>query len=186
MPNHIRDLTGQIFNSLSVMWPIGKTGSRRNKTSRIHWLCACSCGSYTTVAGSDIVRGRTKSCGCERLSEDAAYRALFAQYKNKAQQRDFVWEIEFEHFKQLVTSPCYYTGRPPSQLFRARNKKVARILSYNGIDRVDNTRGYIAGNVVPCHGTVNKAKLTMTEKDFINMCRQVSKQHPEEVVNGGR
>ena len=35
---------------------------RRN--GQLYWKCQCSCGKETTVRGSYLLEGRTKSCGC--------------------------------------------------------------------------------------------------------------------------
>jgi hypothetical protein len=39
---------------------------------------------------------------------------------------------------------------------------------HNGIDRVDNDKGYISDNCVPCCWKCNNMKNTMKQKDFIN------------------
>ncbi len=39
---------------------------------------------------------------------------------------------------------------------------------YNGIDRIDSSKGYIQGNVVTCCRTCNVAKMDMDYKEFIN------------------
>jgi 5-methylcytosine-specific restriction endonuclease McrA len=38
---------------------------------------------------------------------------------------------------------------------------------YSGIDRKDSSKGYILSNVVSCCFTCNKAKGTMSEKEFL-------------------
>ena len=40
---------------------------------------------------------------------------------------------------------------------------------YNGIDRVDNNRGYEIENVVPCCTSCNSAKMDLSKEDFL--CR---------------
>lgn len=53
------DLVGQRFGSLIVLERAGSSAAG-NAT----WLCRCDCGGTTTSAGSDLRRGRTKTCGC--------------------------------------------------------------------------------------------------------------------------
>lgn len=68
------DLAGRTFGdeltSLTVLrqWGLDKQGSRL-------WLCRCSCpeGTQTTVRGSHLLSGKTRSCGCRCTSE--AYRS---------------------------------------------------------------------------------------------------------------
>jgi hypothetical protein len=44
---------------------------------------------------------------------------------------------------------------------------------YNGLDRVDNNRGYEKDNIVPCCETCNKAKLQMSLGEFLNWIKRV-------------
>ena len=46
--------------------------------------------------------------------------------------------------------------------------------TYNGIDRVDNTRGYTLDNVVPCCFKCNRAKDTMTKEEFLEWVGRVA------------
>lgn len=58
MANPIIDLTGQRFGRLTV---IGEAG-RRKYNGEVAWRCRCDCGAFTTVASSDLRRGKSKSC----------------------------------------------------------------------------------------------------------------------------
>lgn len=51
---------------------------------------------------------------------------------------------------------------------------------WNGIDRVDNSKGYTMKNCVPCDGVVNKAKLCMSKDEFLEMCKAVSNHKTQE------
>lgn len=53
------DMTGQRFGRLTAITEAGHDQRRRTL-----WLCACSCGTETIVAGGDLRRGHTSSCGC--------------------------------------------------------------------------------------------------------------------------
>lgn len=54
------DLTGQRFGRLTVIERV----ETRNK--QVFWKCKCDCGKYTVIAGKELRRGRSKSCGCLR------------------------------------------------------------------------------------------------------------------------
>jgi hypothetical protein len=53
------DLVGQKFGRLLV---VSRAGS--DKRGEALWECECDCGAVTVVAGSNLRKGRTKSCGC--------------------------------------------------------------------------------------------------------------------------
>ena len=53
------ELIGQRFGSLTVMAYMGRTGTRYK------YLCKCDCGKEKTVDKYNLIRGHTKSCGCQ-------------------------------------------------------------------------------------------------------------------------
>ena len=52
--------SGQIFGHLKVLADLGVAGGNRT------YLCLCECGKEKKVLASNLVRGRTRSCGCKR------------------------------------------------------------------------------------------------------------------------
>ena len=61
------DLIGKKFGKLTVLkfdkiiHKRDKNGKNRDKG---YWICRCDCGKETSIARSDLVGGKTKSCGC--------------------------------------------------------------------------------------------------------------------------
>ena len=53
------DLTGLKFGRLTVI-----EQAPNNRNNKVMWRCLCDCGNETTVIGSRLVTGRTRSCGC--------------------------------------------------------------------------------------------------------------------------
>ena len=42
------------------------------------------------------------------------------------------------------------------------------------LDRIDSTKGYIDGNIQWVHKRINTMKMDMSQKDFIDFCKQVA------------
>ena len=59
------DLTGQKYGRLTVMRKADDYISPKGYTSTCY-ECLCDCGEITIVRRSDLISGRTKSCGCFR------------------------------------------------------------------------------------------------------------------------
>lgn len=55
-----KDLTGQRFGMLVAQHPARTSGNRSG------WLCICDCGKTSIVSTDSLLRGTTKSCGCQR------------------------------------------------------------------------------------------------------------------------
>lgn len=75
------------------------------------------------------------------------------EIKKTAQQRGLDFNLPLELGKDLVTDNCYYCGDPPE-------------LRFNGIDRVDNSKGYLEDNVVTACKYCNAGKLTRSKGEF--------------------
>lgn len=58
--NNLNNLVGQKFNMLTVI------KRDTNKPKKTFWVCRCDCGNYTSVEGTNLTSGHTKSCGCLR------------------------------------------------------------------------------------------------------------------------
>ena len=167
------DLTGKRFGRLTV---VGHDGMKR--TFR-YWECLCDCGNKTKVKARDLKSGHTQSCGClkkERSSEgcrnrrllgnEAGFNQIYREYRNKnAERRDLPFELTKEQFRELTQKSCHYCG-----VMHSKNQKG---FLYNGIDRVDNTKGYVIDNVVPCCFTCNISKARMTVEDFLSWIERV-------------
>ena len=55
-------------------------------------------------------------------------------------KRNYCFELSHEEFNLIISRNCYYCGRIPEQL--AYNKTKTDCVIYNGIDRVENEKGY--------------------------------------------
>jgi hypothetical protein len=59
-PNNFLDITGVKYGKLTVL---SKSAERASDGS-VKWVCQCECGKETVVAGTNLRRGKTTSCGC--------------------------------------------------------------------------------------------------------------------------
>jgi len=156
------DLTKKRFGRLVAIRDAGvaKNGSRL-------WLCQCDCGNTCKIRASNLVdSNHTRSCGCIRKRKlgEAAFNSLYSKMKNLALRRGFIWSITKDDVLRLSQENCIYCGRPPKQVMKNRSGKGDYF--YNGIDRVDNTQGYLRKNCVPCCIQCNQAKSSYSLEEF--------------------
>jgi hypothetical protein len=137
-------------------------------------LVKCSCGKEKEVYSYSLLSGFTISCGCytkERTSQRfkieyglSAKRSIYDRYKQQAKRRNgLAFELNFEQFIELTQQNCYYCGSEPSNLFKDNGNGSFK---YNGIDRVDNNKGYILSNCVSCCDMCNKSKRNNSYEKF--------------------
>lgn len=81
----------------------------------------------------------------------AAITSRFSALKGGARKRDYPVEIDkYDYAYIIATQFCKYCGDLPWSLINGAS----------GIDRVNNSLGYVLGNVVACCGICNMAKGT--------------------------
>lgn len=127
----------------------------------------------------DVRRLDTMSCGCHkldlsrqlgersRLAEgESSFRALFDTYRKRAEKAGFVFSLTREQFRAMTSAPCAYCNVQPQQQKRATSESFGSY-RYNGLDRVDNKRGYEIGNVAPCCGMCNRGKRDFSVEEFL-------------------
>jgi hypothetical protein len=175
------DLSGQKFNRLLVLKRSNHFGVGRKK---VYWECKCDCGTLVTAVSSDIRHGHTKSCGCWNRDQTrhrdithnpttttlgfgvAAFNRVFKIYQQNARKAGRDFTISRDVFYKLINQDCYYCGSSPTNMVKNPHKNGHCI--YNGIDRLDSTKGYTEENVVPCCVECNFMKKNMLPEKFIN------------------
>jgi len=157
------DEIGNKYGNLTVIarGPVDRRGE-------ILWVCECGCGNKVNVLGSNLRNGRQKSCGCKRRlpKGEAALNFLFRALKKSARERGLEWSISREQVRELTKKPCYYCGIEPRQEIKNGYNGYNGGIKYNGLDRVDNSRGYVIDNVVPCCRVCNFAKSNKSIDEF--------------------
>lgn len=92
----------------------------------------------------------------EKQRNDPAY--IFRIYKRNAALRELQFDVTFDQFVTFWNRPCYYCGT---------------FINTIGIDRKNNSLGYILSNLVPCCRLCNRLKMAMDINDFINHCKKI-------------
>jgi hypothetical protein len=163
------DLLGERFGS----WLVLRRG-RQSKTKNSMWLCRCDCGTERIVQGTNLVWGKSKSCGCQtgtRLSNvEAGVRNVESQYRARAKRIGVQYTLTKHQFAALIRADCFYCGSGPRQVAKRRGRVLLR---YNGIDRVNNSQGYAADNCVPCCGICNQMKNDSDQAVFFDRISRI-------------
>ncbi len=198
------NLVGKRFAKLTVVAYAGTRGEGRKRVRT--WTCQCDCGGVITVPTSRLrraalgLRMSTRSCGCLRAvprpphrrkpPEDVAFNALYSDYRKHARKRGYDFDLSKPAFRDITLQECHYCGDPPARVF---NHKIAAkwntletahadayryTYTYNGVDREDNSLGYVQGNVVPCCWDCNTRKRAETKAAFLAWVHKIARRHP--------
>ena len=159
-------------------------GSTSKSGTRLYSVLCLLCGSVTDKRLQSIERA--KSCGCMQSKRDrkvvdsgrrtaegtrVEINTLMSIYKSNARKRGISFDLSYAQFETLVDSECYFCGDSGGNTLRKRGYDV---YSYTGIDRVDNSVGYLPSNCISCCSWCNRAKNNGTLANFVDKCKKIT------------
>lgn len=185
------DLTGQVFNYLTVV----KRGPDRifgkNKKPCIMWECLCRCGKTCYVIKSKLKNGHCTSCGCKRQENlhhelrgsnhmswcgyEGITGTLWSRILTGAIKRNIELNITKEYIWNLLVEQnfkCKLSGLEIT--LSTYYKDIKKCKNTASLDRIDSSKGYIEGNVQWVHKRINYMKHTLPDNEFIYFCIAVA------------
>jgi hypothetical protein len=179
-----QELTGLRFGKLMVLAFSNITDKQHSK-----WLCSCDCGKTKVILGTSLVSGKSKSCGCVQKKNSTEARRLipglgnwrqkYDVYRRSAKKRRLAFCLSFSEFVTICQKDCFYCGDAPSNTPYRVGKGISEkwrtecVILSNGVDRVDNSEGYLLTNVVTCCTTCNTMKMSLTKEDFLSKIKKI-------------
>jgi len=167
-----KDIIGTTIGYFKILSNI-KPKNKHNKKSKCY-VCRCFCGKELVLTDYQLYTKSPKSCGCWRgLPPGRTVKNKhYGKYLNTAKRKKLVFSLTQDEFDKLVTAPCFYCGREPYRIIRSEDNKFP--LALNGLDRMNNTKGYIKGNVVSCCPQCNTMKMDYPVLDFYKSILNIS------------
>ena len=108
---------------------------------------------------------------------DKAFKYYFYQAQSGAKKRNINFDLTFNDLKLLYKQQgglCALSGIKmtikPGTRKRINNTKLS-------VDRINNSKGYTKDNIQLITWQANMAKGTWTNKQLINMCKNIIKHH---------
>jgi hypothetical protein len=160
------DRIGKKYHQLQILSVSHKKGNQ------VFVNTLCDCGGTKVICLDNIVRTTrpTKSCGCLYLKNINAFKNTEPNYISEFNRwhskdviaRDLECSLDCEQWIKLISGACFYCGEPGNKQMHS-----SQAFYCNGIDRVDNNKGYHLDNCVSCCGICNMAKRSMPADKFI-------------------
>lgn len=175
LKTHFINRTDEVYNGLLFKEYLGKS-----KYNCHIYFIQCRCGKVFKAESNDILSNRINSCGCLKNAKQISnampkqkrlINYLYRDYKDKAKKRQIFFNLTREEFEVLILKNCSYCGSSPSNVKKIRD--FNEVLLYNGIDRVDNNKGYTTENSTSCCFLCNQAKHRLPLNSFIDWIKRV-------------
>ncbi len=163
---------GTKTNMLTLLSIERKMGKRVKKYIGTY---LCDCGNKKEIPLQSVITEHTKSCGCyhKPLNSDqlpTEVYTLLDRYKRGAKKRNLSYTLTNEQFLTLTSSNCHYCNSMPSQKIE---RHIAKVYTYNGIDRIDNSIGYEYNNCVSSCAKCNSMKTDYKVEDFLKHINKI-------------
>lgn len=172
-----KDVNGRQFGRWTVV-----EFYRIDNRNKAMWKCKCLCGAESIVAGSALLSGHSKSCGCLKLemlrdakllpAGEAMLNKIFRDYKRNYPD-DFI--LTKEEYRGLVFKNCFYCGEPPKEVPISKSFQGVTngTIKANGIDRVNSGEGHHFDNCVPCCYKCNRMKSDLMVDDWVKHMKKI-------------
>ena len=172
--SRLNNIIGNKYNKWEVLEYVG------NKK----YKCRCTCGLIKNIFRSTLINGDSK--GCRKCNSRKTYCGdismnRFYHIKRGARIRNIVFDISVEYIWRLFlkqNKQCALTGLPIMFADTCREDKYMVTAS---LDRIDNEKGYVEGNVQWLHKDINIMKQKFTQEKFIQYCNMISQKHPRKL-----
>jgi len=154
---------------------VSSVGEFEQKTNAGYDLCF-SCRQWKLVDEfywDNKSKGiRHHTCGkcvyASRKNNQTSVQRLLYQYRQNANFRGYDFDLTLEDFESLKDKVCFYCGV---------DQKL-------GFDRIDNSIGYIASNVVPCCWSCNHMKYKSSKEEWFEHIKKVLEYNGFEIHYG--
>jgi hypothetical protein len=151
------DLIGKQFGSWTVL-RAGQISLRGKKRWMWTWICRCKCGNEHAVLTGNLTSGHStmcRACGQRERWGTRPFEAMLRLVSRRAMEAKREFTLSYEEFVVIAqVGTCHYCGAP----VRIRPYVCTGIGGSYQLDRKDNSKGYVAGNVVSCCKRCNYAK----------------------------
>lgn len=173
----IGDRSGNV-TVLETGFRIDYTNPKKNRSRSFSGIrLKCDCGKEFETRLYSFQTGKSKSCGCVRDKKfsskvsnsklehgRSAINSLYSTYQCGAKRRGIEFSIDKNLFFNLTQQKCHYCGSDPLSEIKQRNRQNGGS-KFNGVDRVENEKGYVVGNLVTCCKICNQIKSDRTVEE---------------------
>jgi len=147
----------------------------------------CVCGTMTTLLPLYLINGKStqcNSCKFDKMSSNkyTGYKELSGTYynilQNGARQRGLDFEVSIEYLYDLFLkqdAKCALSNEVITlNSHYIREQRKHGISQTASVDRIDPSKGYVEGNVQWVSIQINFMKGSLSQEDFVRLCKLVA------------
>lgn len=189
---------GEVFGNCIVIEVSPNNLERKGGRLSFSAKLKCKCGNVFDKNKFGSLKGKHLSCGCinhHKLSKnvktedpkECSFNSLYKRYRSHARNHQREFSLTKDQFGLLINAPCHYCTALPELKYNVYVTTKGKYTSsntersdkawilFNGLDRIDSSKGYFETNVVTCCRTCNFAKNDWPYDKFITWLKRVGK-----------
>ena len=146
-------------------------------------VCQCRCGKIIRCKKTLINSGRKKSCGCLSKESEFVSKYIMRMYWTamvlNARVRSFAVHIKPKDLDDILVKQnfkCKLSGLPIT-LPKTSDEFLLEREWTASVDRIDSNRNYTKNNIQFVHKDINKMKMALDQKTFIEYCKYIAKNN---------
>lgn len=178
-------IIGHKYGKLTVL-----SVERKNKDIKplYYATCRCECGTVKDILVSNVTLHRTVSCGCIRDydsirgNKSKVWKGIgdisgthLKKIRRQAKERNLPFDLTKEYLWDLFLKQERKCALSGIELHFASDSCFSDTTA--SLDRIDNSLGYVEGNVQWVHKSVNYMRGQMDIESFVRACRMVSEYY---------
>lgn len=157
---------------------VGNITTKHGAERKRYWVICSYCGTGRHITRHDhavrLSKTRCKTCSNKNNHPQGEARQIRVSWLNKfktqAELRGLDWEINLDYCADLLESQDYKCAF--SQVPIVAHGDFDKITA--SLDRIDNTKGYVLGNVQFVHKKINMMRGSLTVGEFVGLCQSVA------------
>lgn len=170
-------------------WEVLENNWYKDFNGQSHRACLvrCECAAKTEAYRTygELRCGRSPSCGC--ISRERSIETVWKDLLAKIARRGWECHLTLPQLKVISQLLCVYCGKEPSNKHRLKYKVGGKYqrgiapemeIRYSGLDRIDSTKGYVLGNLVPCCFQCNQVKSKLPLDEFLGLIARIQAHSP--------
>lgn len=167
----IPDLLGKKFGNVTVTKYLGLVSIKNSKRRQAMWLCIDEFGNEKAMRTAEFTARRRVLRNNPRTDNNKYRKNYYGSYKSSAKKDNREFNLDYGTFIKLAESNCSYCGISPGIVKKSRLAKEP--CKFNGIDRIDSSKGYTVDNVTSCCITCNRAKSNMPLTEWLDYIKRL-------------
>lgn len=162
--------------------------NEKTKSRGVLWVCKCDCGNIIKIPSNSLISGNTTTCG-DRSKHPKGYlgygdipHSHLMAIQQGATKRKLPFSVTGEYLWNLFIEQnrrCALSGVELS-FTKEKNKYITRATHTTAsLDRINNFKGYIEGNVRWVHKDVNRMRWILSDDELLEWCKKIISFHNE-------